>query len=71
MRAMPVRHDSRTALTRIGSDLAQIACALNSGGDVTDEQSRAVLEQVCAAVRRVDEATLVSMRRRRPGTSLC
>ncbi|WP_411575128.1 MobC family plasmid mobilization relaxosome protein [Streptomyces fradiae] len=60
--------DARTALTRIGTNLNQIARALNSGGDVTQEQLDAVLERVEAAVRRVDEATVVNMRRRRPGT---
>ncbi|MEU0023543.1 MobC family plasmid mobilization relaxosome protein [Streptomyces rochei] len=60
--------DSRTALTRIGTNLNQIARALNSGGDVTQEQLDAVLERVDEAVRRVDEATIVNMRRRRPDT---
>lgn len=60
--------EARTALTRIGSNLNQIARVLNSGGDVTREQLEAVLERVDAAVRRVDEATVVNMRRRRPGT---
>ncbi|MGN7139136.1 MobC family plasmid mobilization relaxosome protein [Streptomyces pseudogriseolus] len=60
--------DARTALTRIGTNLNQIARVLNSGGDVTQEQLDAVLERVGEAVRRVDEATVVNMRRRRPGT---
>jgi hypothetical protein len=60
--------EARTALTRIGSNLNQIARTLNSGGDVTSEQLRAILERVGEAVRRVDEATVVNMRRRRPGT---
>ncbi|MFI9772805.1 MobC family plasmid mobilization relaxosome protein [Streptomyces sp. NPDC052415] len=60
--------DARTALTRIGSNLNQIARAVNSGGDVTQEQLDAVLARVGEAVRRVDEATIVNMRRRRPGT---
>jgi len=60
--------DARTALTRIGSNLNQIARVMNSGGDVTQEQLDAVLARVGEAVRRVDEATIVNMRRRRPGT---
>jgi uncharacterized membrane protein YadS len=60
--------DARTALTRIGTNLNQIARVLNSGGDVTQEQLQAVIERVTEAVRRVDEATIVNMRRRRPGT---
>ncbi|WP_329405008.1 MobC family plasmid mobilization relaxosome protein [Streptomyces melanogenes] len=60
--------DARLALTRIGTNLNQIARVLNSGGDVTQEQLEAVLERVGEAVRRVDEATIVNMRRRRPGT---
>ncbi|MGO4422040.1 plasmid mobilization relaxosome protein MobC [Streptomyces sp. MCAF7] len=60
--------DARLALTRIGSNLNQIARTLNAGGDVTQEQLRAVVERVSEAVRRVDEATIVNMRRRRPGT---
>lgn len=60
--------DARLALTRIGSNLNQIARALNSGGDVTQEQLDAILARVGEAVRRVDEATIVNMRRRRPGT---
>jgi uncharacterized protein (DUF1778 family) len=60
--------DARTALTRIGTNLNQIARAVNSGGDVTQEQLDAVLARVGEAVRRVDEATIVNMRRRRPGT---
>ncbi|MFG3223081.1 MobC family plasmid mobilization relaxosome protein [Streptomyces sp. NPDC048185] len=60
--------DARTALTRIGTNLNQIARAMNSGGDVTQEQLDAVLARVGEAVRRVDEATIVNMRRRRPGT---
>ncbi|MDP9616441.1 plasmid mobilization protein [Streptomyces demainii] len=59
--------DARTALTRLGSNLNQIAKVLNSGGDITREQLDAVLERVGEAVRRVDEATIVNMRRRRPG----
>ncbi|MFH8582548.1 MobC family plasmid mobilization relaxosome protein [Streptomyces zaomyceticus] len=58
--------DARVALGRIGTNLNQIAKTLNSGGDVTDEQLRAVIERVEQAVRRVDEATVVNMRRRRP-----
>lgn len=58
--------DARTALTRIGTNLNQIARAVNSGGSVTQEQLDAVLERVADAVRRVDEATVVNMRRRRP-----
>ncbi|MGW1980729.1 plasmid mobilization protein [Streptomyces sp. NPDC001889] len=58
--------DARTALTRIGNNLNQIARTLNAGGDVPDEQLAAVIEHVRQAVRRVDEATLVNMRRRRP-----
>jgi len=61
--------DARAALTRIGSNLNQIARTLNSGGDVTQEQLEAVLERVGEAVRRVDEATIVNMRRR-PSDSL-
>ncbi|MFI1294336.1 plasmid mobilization relaxosome protein MobC [Streptomyces sp. NPDC020792] len=60
--------DARLALTRIGTNLNQIARTLNAGGDVTQEQLRAVVERVNEAVRRVDEATIVNMRRRRPGT---
>jgi hypothetical protein len=60
--------DARLALTRIGTNLNQIARTLNAGGDVTQEQLRAVVERVDAAVQRVDEATIVNMRRRRPGT---
>ncbi|MGW0630485.1 MobC family plasmid mobilization relaxosome protein [Streptomyces sp. NPDC002758] len=60
--------DARLALTRIGSNLNQIAHTLNSGGSVTDEQLPAVLERVGEAVRRIDQATIVNMRRRRPGT---
>ncbi|MFD8525354.1 plasmid mobilization relaxosome protein MobC [Streptomyces capillispiralis] len=59
--------DARLALTRIGSNLNQIARTLNAGGDVTQEQLDAVLQRVRDAVRRVDEATIVNMRRRRPG----
>ncbi|MBL3808460.1 MobC family plasmid mobilization relaxosome protein [Streptomyces sp. BRB081] len=58
--------EARTALARIGTNLNQIARVLNSGGDVTQEQLDAVLERVGEAVRRVDEATVVNMRRRRP-----
>jgi hypothetical protein len=58
--------DARVALTRIGNNLNQIAKTLNTDGDVTDEQLRAVLDRVAKAVRRVDEATVVNMRRRRP-----
>jgi hypothetical protein len=58
--------DARTALSRIGTNLNQTARTLNSGGDVTAEQLRAVIERVDQAVRRVDEATVVNMRRRRP-----
>nr|WP_239106903.1 plasmid mobilization relaxosome protein MobC [Streptomyces rubrogriseus] len=57
--------EARTALTRIGNNLNQLARARNAGGDVTDEQLLAVLERVEAAVRRMDEATIVNMRRRR------
>ncbi|WP_433860267.1 plasmid mobilization relaxosome protein MobC [Streptomyces kronopolitis] len=57
--------EARTVLTRIGNNLNQLARARNSGGDVTDEQLHAVLERVEAAVRRMDEATIVNMRRRR------
>ncbi|NUK94001.1 plasmid mobilization relaxosome protein MobC [Streptomyces lunaelactis] len=60
--------EARSALSRIGSNLNQIARAVNSGGDVTQEQLDAVLTRVGEAVRRVDEATIVNMRRRRPGT---
>ncbi|MDX3516115.1 MobC family plasmid mobilization relaxosome protein [Streptomyces caniscabiei] len=60
--------DARLALTRIGTNLNQIARVMNSGGDVTQEQLDAVLARVNEAVRRVDEATIVNMRRRRPGT---
>ncbi|GAB2966089.1 MobC family plasmid mobilization relaxosome protein [Streptomyces heilongjiangensis] len=60
--------DARLALTRIGTNLNQIARVMNSGGDVTQEQVDAVLARVGEAVRRVDEATIVNMRRRRPGT---
>lgn len=60
--------DARLALTRIGTNLNQITRVLNSGGDVTQEQLDAILERVGDAVRRVDEATIVNMRRRRPGT---
>ncbi|MEU4507580.1 MobC family plasmid mobilization relaxosome protein [Streptomyces sp. NPDC024089] len=58
--------EARTALTRIGANLNQIARAVNSGGSVTQEQLDAVLERVTEVVRRVDEATIVNMRRRRP-----
>jgi len=58
---------ARIGLTRIGSNLNQIARTLNSGGDVTQEQLEAVLQRVGEAVRRVDEATVVNMRRRQPG----
>ena len=58
--------DARVALRRVGNNLNQIARTLNSGGDVTAEQLRAVIERVDQAVRRVDEATVVNMRRRRP-----
>jgi hypothetical protein len=60
--------DARLALTRIGTNLNQIARTLNAGGDVAQEQLEAVLQRVGEAVRRVDEATIVNMRRRRPGT---
>ncbi|MFC8990085.1 plasmid mobilization relaxosome protein MobC, partial [Streptomyces sp. NPDC057115] len=53
-------------LTRIGTNLNQIARTLNAGGDVTQEQLEAVLQRVGEAVRRVDEATVVNMRRRQP-----
>jgi hypothetical protein len=59
--------DARLALTRIGTNLNQIARTLNAGGDVTQEQLRAVVDRVNKAVQRVDEATIVNMRRRRPG----
>jgi hypothetical protein len=59
--------DARLALTRIGTNLNQIARTLNTGGDVTQEQLRAVVDRVNEAVQRVDEATIVNMRRRRPG----
>ncbi|MFI2215123.1 plasmid mobilization relaxosome protein MobC [Streptomyces sp. NPDC020141] len=58
--------EARTALSRIGNNLNQIARTLNAGGDVSAEQLAAVIEHVGQAVRRVDEATLVNMRRRRP-----
>ncbi|MER5873394.1 plasmid mobilization relaxosome protein MobC [Streptomyces sp. NPDC002044] len=57
--------EARTALTRIGNNLNQLARTRNAGGGVTDEQLLAVLERVEAAVRRMDEATVVNMRRRR------
>ena len=57
---------SRGQLRRAGNNLNQIAHVLNSDGDVTDVQVKAVLEYVQAAVRRVDEATLQLMRERRP-----
>jgi hypothetical protein len=57
--------EARTALTRIGNNLNQLARTRNAGGDVTDEQLLAVLARVEAAVRRMDEATVVNMRRRR------
>lgn len=60
--------DARLALTRIGTNLNQIARVLNSGGDIPQEQLQAVVERVGEAVRRVDEATVVNMRRRRAGT---
>lgn len=60
--------DARLALTRIGTNLNQIARVLNSGGDIPQEQLRAVVERVNEAVQRVDRATIVNMRRRRPGT---
>jgi hypothetical protein len=58
--------DARNALSRIGNNLNQISAKLNSGGDVTAEQLRAVIERVDQAVRRMDEATVVNMRRWRP-----
>jgi hypothetical protein len=60
--------EARLALNRIGTNLNQIARTLNAGGDVTQEQLRAVVERVNEAVRRVDEASIVNMRRRRPAT---
>ncbi|MFB8031298.1 plasmid mobilization relaxosome protein MobC, partial [Streptomyces sp. NPDC055990] len=57
---------ARIGLTRIGTNLNQIARTLNAGGDVTQEQLEAVLQRVGEAVRRVDEATVVNMRRRQP-----
>ncbi|MFE0453098.1 plasmid mobilization relaxosome protein MobC [Streptomyces sp. NPDC058914] len=57
---------SRGQLRRIGNNLNQVAHVLNSDGEVTDAQVKAVLEYVQAAVRRVDEATLQVMRERRP-----
>lgn len=57
---------SRSQLRRIGNSLNQVAHVLNSDGEVTDTQLKAVLEYVQAAVRRVDEATLQLMRERRP-----
>ncbi|MEV7225335.1 MobC family plasmid mobilization relaxosome protein [Streptomyces sp. NPDC093681] len=59
--------DARIGLARIGTNLNQIARKLNAGGDVSSEQLDAVLHRVEEAVRRVDEATVVNMRRRRPG----
>ncbi|MFF9893831.1 plasmid mobilization protein [Streptomyces albidoflavus] len=57
---------ARTALSRIGNNLNQVARTRNAGGDVTDEQLLAVLDRVDAAVRRMDDAALATMRRRRP-----
>lgn len=60
--------DARLALNRIGVNLNQVARVLNAGGDVHQEQLSAVVERVEAAVRRVDDATAVNMRRRRVRT---
>ncbi|MFF8925555.1 plasmid mobilization protein [Streptomyces albidoflavus] len=57
---------ARAALSRIGANLNQIARALNSDAEVTAAHAEAVLDRVRAAIQRVDQATLVSMRRRRP-----
>ncbi|MGY5099492.1 plasmid mobilization relaxosome protein MobC [Streptomyces sp. 900105245] len=57
---------SRGHLGRVGSNLNQIARVLNSDGEVSDPQLRAVLAALIEAVRRVDEAPLQVMRERRP-----
>ncbi|MEV5774242.1 plasmid mobilization relaxosome protein MobC [Streptomyces antimycoticus] len=57
---------SRGQLRRIGNNLNQVAYALNSEGEVTDAQIKAVLARVHEAVRHVDEATLQVMRERQP-----
>lgn len=57
---------SRGQLRRIGNNLNQVAYALNSEGEVTDAQLKAVLARVNEAVRHVDEATLQVMRERWP-----
>ncbi|MET9994245.1 hypothetical protein ABZ061_32390 [Streptomyces mutabilis] len=56
---------SRSRLRRIDNSLNEVAQLLNSGGGVSDERIKAVMAQVQAAVRRVDEATLALMRERR------
>ncbi|MDA5279877.1 MobC family plasmid mobilization relaxosome protein [Streptomyces sp. Isolate_45] len=57
---------ARQQVARIGNNLNQIAKALNADGEVTAAQLAAVLRAVEPAVRRLDEATLVLMRERRP-----
>ncbi|MER6723351.1 plasmid mobilization relaxosome protein MobC [Streptomyces halstedii] len=56
---------ARTQVTRVGTNVNQIARVLNSEGDVTDAQLSAALRAVQQAVRRLDEATLQLMRERR------
>ncbi|WP_168713721.1 plasmid mobilization relaxosome protein MobC [Streptomyces sp. A0642] len=56
---------ARTQVTRVGTNVNQIARVLNSEGEVTDPQLSAALRAVQQAVRRLDEATLQLMRERR------
>lgn len=58
---------ARNQVARIGNNLNQIAKALNSDDDTTTPaQIAAVLRAVETAVRRMDEATQMVMRERRP-----
>lgn len=57
---------ARNQVSRVGSDVSQIAKALNADGTVTPLQLEAALNTVEKAIRRVDEATRQVMRERRP-----
>ncbi|WP_344430747.1 plasmid mobilization relaxosome protein MobC [Streptomyces lavendulocolor] len=58
---------ARNQVARIGNNVNQIAKALNADDDATtSEQIAAALRVVETAVRRMDEATQMVMRERRP-----
>lgn len=57
---------ARNQVARIGADVEQIAKALSADDTMTPTQIADVLAVVETAVRRVDEATRMVMRERRP-----